>query len=121
MIKLIAIVDAHWGISKNEQIPWSFSEDRRFFHKKTINSVVVMGKNTFFALGSPLKGRENCIISRTMESVLGVCIFRSFGEIISKCNDFWIIGGAELYNYALKNNMVHYALITQVNEDYKAD
>jgi dihydrofolate reductase len=122
MIRLIAVVDSRWGISKNGEIPWSFPEDRRFFREKTTNGVVVMGKNTFLSMHcSPLKNRENCVISRTMESTFGVKIFRSLEDVIAKYSDFWLIGGAMLYNYALKNNLVQSAIITHVDADYDAD
>ncbi|MDR0968034.1 MAG: dihydrofolate reductase [Holosporaceae bacterium] len=121
MIKLIAIVDSDWGISKNGKVPWSFSEDRKLFRKKTINGVVVMGKNTFFSLPQPLEGRINCVVSESLECVDGVKIFRSLEKTIAEYDDLWIIGGAKLYDHALKNDLVDYALITQVQKNRAAD
>jgi dihydrofolate reductase len=122
MIKLIAVVDANWGTAKNGKIPWSFPEDRRFFREKTIHSMVVMGKNTFFSLHSPLKDRKNCVVSRTLAlTTSGVNVFRSLEEVVALYDDFWLIGGALLYNYALKNNLARYALITRVKKNYDAD
>ncbi|MDR0631674.1 MAG: dihydrofolate reductase [Holosporaceae bacterium] len=121
MIKLIAIVDSHWGISKNGEIPWSFREDMEFFRKKTTNSVVVMGKNTFLSLPDrPLKNRINCVISRDA-AIHGVENFKSLEDVTVEYDDFWIIGGAKLYNYALENNLVDYALITMANQNHNAD
>ncbi|MDR0753133.1 MAG: dihydrofolate reductase [Holosporaceae bacterium] len=122
MIKLIALVDSHWGVSRDEKIPWSFREDRIFFREKTINGVVVMGRNTFSSIHyHPLENRLNLIISKTMEPTAGVKIFGSLEEIVDKYADFWLIGGASLYNYALKNDLVRYALITRMNKDHGAD
>ena len=121
MIKLIAVVDSNWGVAKNGKIPWSFSEDRRFFCEKTLYGTVVMGKNTFFSLCRPLPNRKNCVVSRSMEPTSGASIFRSIEEVIAIHTDFWLIGGADLYNYALKNNLVEYAIITRVNKNYDAD
>ncbi|MDR0677487.1 MAG: dihydrofolate reductase [Holosporaceae bacterium] len=120
MIKLIALVDSDFGISKNGTIPWSFSEDLKFFYKKTTGSIVVMGRNTFFSLSKgPLKNRINCVISKTLESTDDIEIFYSLEEV--PYQDFWIIGGGQLYNYALKNDLVDYALISQVHDNYHAD
>jgi dihydrofolate reductase len=122
MIRLIAIVDANWGISKNKKIPWSFSDDRKFFREKTINGVVAMGKSTFFSIPKrSLKDRINCVVSKSLERIAGVKIFQSLEDVATTYDDFWIIGGAQLYNYALKNNFVDYALITQMRKNYDAD
>ncbi|MDR0580992.1 MAG: dihydrofolate reductase [Holosporaceae bacterium] len=122
MIRLIALVDSHWGVSKNEKIPWSFQEDRAFFREKTINSVVVMGRNTFSSIHyRPLKNRLNLVVSKTIKSTAEIKVFESLEEIVDKYADFWLIGGASLYNYALKNNFVRYALITRVNKNHSAD
>ena len=48
--KLIALVDADFGISKYENIPWTFDEDMHFFRKVTQNFAVIMGRNTFFSI-----------------------------------------------------------------------
>ncbi|MDR2646116.1 MAG: dihydrofolate reductase [Holosporaceae bacterium] len=122
MIKLIALVDSRWGVSRDEKIPWSFQEDRVFFREKTINSIVVMGRNTFSSIHyRPLENRVNLIVSKTMKSTPGAKVFRSLEEIVDKYADFWLIGGASLYKHALKNDLVHYALITRVNKDHGAD
>jgi dihydrofolate reductase len=122
MIKLIALVDSRWGICRDGKIPWSFQEDRAFFREKTIDSVVVMGRNTFSSIHyRPLGNRVNLIVSKTMKSSEGAKIFGSLEEIVDKYADFWLIGGASLYNYALKNNLVRYALITRINKDHCAD
>jgi dihydrofolate reductase len=94
----------------------------KFFHRKTIGDIVAMGKNTFLSMGGiPLDGRVNCVISNTMPPIEGVEQFRSFEEIIKKYKEFWIIGGAQLYNHALESGFVEYALITHLHHSYGAD
>ncbi|MDR1235950.1 MAG: dihydrofolate reductase [Holosporaceae bacterium] len=122
MIRLIAAVDSEWGISKNGKIPWHLPEDLRFFREKTADGVVVMGKNTFFSIENrPLKDRINCIVSTTLISAEGAEIFKSLESVRDKYDDFWIIGGAALYNYALKNSLADYALITRLRKNYDTD
>jgi dihydrofolate reductase len=122
MIKLIAAVDSDWGISKDGKIPWSFPEDMKFFREKTIDSVAAMGRNTFFSIKDrPLKDRINCVVSKSLAPIDGAKVFRSLEEVVAQYDDFWIIGGAQLYNYALKNNLVDYALITQMRKSFDAD
>jgi len=120
MIKLIAIVEKNFGLSKNGEIPWEFCEDRLFFQKLTQNSVVIMGKNTFFSHKNfPLKNRVNCVI--TKKAIPNVICFPTLEEAIENYPDAWIIGGAKLYNYALQENLIDEAIITQVNQVYEAD
>lgn len=120
MIKMIAIVEKKFGLSKNGEIPWEFDEDRAFFQKLTRNSVVIMGKNTFFSHKNfPLKNRINCVITKT--DIPNVICFPSLEEAIENYPDAWIIGGAQLYNYALRKGLVNEAIITKVNREYEAD
>ena len=120
MLKLIAIVDKNFGISKNRKIPWEFSEDRALFQKLTHNSVVIMGRNTFFSHQNfPLKNRINCVI--TKRAIPNAICFSTLEEAIKNYPYAWIIGGAQLYNYALQKNLIDEAIITQVDQEYEAD
>lgn len=127
--KIIAIVDAEWGVAKGGEIPWSFEEDRKLFYELTKNSVVIMGKKTFESLSyRPLKNRINCVISRTVEeseitkvSEDGVRFFYSLEEALKVYRNSWIIGGAEIYNYALSKHLVDEAIITKMHRKFGAD
>lgn len=120
MIRLIAIVEKIFGLSKNGKIPWEFEEDRAFFQKLTRNSVVIMGRNTFFSHKNfPLKDRINCVITKT--DIPDAICFPTLEEAIENYPDAWIIGGAQLYNYALQKDLIAEAIITQVNQEYDAD
>lgn len=123
MIKLIAITDSEFGISKNGGIPWSFSEDRHFFKQQTIGGVIIMGRLTYESLScKALPLRRNCVISTNLKNHdTDIEVFSSLETAIEKYNDAWIIGGAEIYNYALSNGYVDYALLTIVHKRYNAD
>jgi len=120
MIKLLAIVERNFGLSKDGKIPWEFREDRALFKKLTKDSVVIMGRNTFFSHKNfPLKDRVNCVI--TKQTIPKVVCFSSLEEAIKNYPDAWIIGGAEIYNYALQKDLIDEAIITKVNREYEAD
>lgn len=122
MIKMIANVDSCFGIAKNGKIPWSFKEDLLFFKQKTIGQTVIMGKNTFLSLpNGPLVDRKNCVISSTLRQVKGVKIYRDIDECVKENPDAWIIGGAQVYNYAIRQKIVKYALLTIMTKDWNAD
>lgn len=120
--KLIAVVDSDFGVSKNQDIPWIFDDDLKFFKKVTQNFAIIMGRKTFFSIKNvPLKNRINCVLSRTIKKLNGVLTFDSFEAALKQYKNAWIIGGAEIYNYALKNNLVDYAIITQVHKRFESD
>lgn len=122
MIKLIAIVDAQYGLSKDGQILWSFADDLKFFKSKTIGYPVIMGTKTYFSLPNrPLDYRVNCVLSRHIKHINGCEVFSSLELAIDTYPDAWIIGGESVYNYALGNKLVKSAFITIVHKDYSAD
>jgi dihydrofolate reductase len=79
MFELIVAHDNEGGIAKNGTIPWNIKDDMKFFREKTINNVVIMGKNTFFSLPrlQPLPKRLNIVITRTPE------MYKSYEEMYS--------------------------------------
>ena len=122
MIKLIAIVDSDFGVSKNGKIPWSFSDDLRFFREKTEGGVVVMGKKTYFSIPEPpLKNRINCVLSRSASSIDGAEIFSDIDSVVAKYPDMWVIGGADIYNQFLEKDLIQYAVIIKVHKSFDAD
>lgn len=120
--KLIVVVDADFGISKGGSIPWAFGDDLDFFRGVTQDFAVIMGRRTFFSIpNAPLKNRVNCVISRTIKRINGAFVFNSPDRALEKYKNAWIIGGGEIYNYALKNNLVDYAVVTQIHKSFEAD
>ena len=118
MIKLIACVDSEYGIAKNGTIPWAFKEDLKFFRQQTIDQVVIMGRRTFESLPIfPLPNRTNCIISKTLLPNS----FATLEECLEIYTNAWIIGGAQLYNYALRKDLIDYMLLTVIKAVYNAD
>jgi dihydrofolate reductase len=77
-METIYAIDTNNGLSKNGAIPWKSKTDMSFFINKTINNIVIMGKNTFFSIPKqhrPLKNRFNIVLHRPK---------RKMGQIISK-------------------------------------
>jgi dihydrofolate reductase len=77
MFELIVAHDNEYGIAKNGNIPWNIKDDMLFFREKTMNNIIIMGKNTFFSLPKvcPLPQRLNIVITRTPE------IYKSYEEL----------------------------------------
>lgn len=64
-MEIIAILamDLNNGIGINNKLPWNIKEEMELFKNKTINNIVIMGKNTFLSLKKPLRNRINIVIS----------------------------------------------------------
>lgn len=47
---LIVALDNKNGIGKDNKIPWYIKEDLKFFKQKTLNNIVLMGRETYDSL-----------------------------------------------------------------------
>lgn len=123
MIKIILahgeyVPEKGFPIGKNGGMAWSCPEDLKWFRKKTEHNIVVMGRNTYKAIGEkPLPNRDNYIISNSIkETPDGFCgVLHTIDEIVNlsenQIGDVYIIGGAELYKSAIEADIVDEVLI----------
>ncbi len=99
-LALVAAVDAHMTIGFEGHMPWHFPEDLRYFKELTLGHDVIMGRVTFEAIGNPLPGRRNMVVSRNAAwRHTGCEVFDSLTSAIDASKDTLpcIIGGASLY------------------------
>jgi len=124
-IKAILACDAHWGIGKNNTLPWpKNSEDLEWFKQCTVNGTVVMGRKTWDSLPfKPLRKRHNIVISNTMKASRDVEVITSenlVGKLKSiEDQNVWIIGGASLLTSCI--DIVDELWLNNVGGDYKCD
>jgi dihydrofolate reductase len=145
VINLIIAVD------QGNAIGWSdgrlaypgLKQDMARFKELTTNSTVVMGRSTYLSLGRPagLPNRRNIVLTRKPYSEVRGTI-SSEVEIISSLDwvaqhaaasklttsiigrqtgDIWIIGGASVYDEALKKGIVDEIYLTLVHAVSEAD
>ncbi len=60
----IAAMAENRVIGDGNKIPWHLPEDFKWFKKKTVGNVVVMGRRTYESIGKPLPNRANLILTR---------------------------------------------------------
>jgi dihydrofolate reductase len=103
MIIGIVAVAKNNAIGKDGKLPWHYPADLRFFKETTTGHAVVMGFNTWRAIGKPLPNRLNIVLSRSaqLEDDANLLFLRSKDQVIKlseylKC-DVFIIGGAKTY------------------------
>jgi dihydrofolate reductase len=110
-------------IGSNGTLPWHLPEDLRLFRARTLDSVVVMGRATWDSLPErfrPLPGRHNVVLTRNPDLVLpGAEPVGSVEEVLATYEDFWVIGGARIYE-AFMPYATH-VLRTRINKRVTGD
>jgi dihydrofolate reductase len=116
-LKAIAAVSQNGVIGKNGDLPWRISGDLQWFKKITMSHVLLMGRKTWQSLPKALPGRENWVLSRTMNPEEGMKVFRSLEEAKERLDGrtLFIIGGGELYSLALADCSELY--LTEVHQE----
>lgn len=103
MIIGIVAIAINYAIGKDGKLPWHYRADLKHFKETTTGQAVVMGSNTFRAIGKPLPNRLNVVLSRSaqIDAADDLIFLRSEREAIDvakylKC-DLFVIGGAKTY------------------------
>ena len=120
---MIAAVAENNTLGKNNKLVWHLPNDFKRFKSLTSGHHIIMGRKTFESFPKPLPNRthviitrqkgyqaEGCLIVDSMEKALAVC---------PKNEDFFIIGGGEIYNLALP--YADKIEITKVHHDFDGD
>ncbi|MEJ0100864.1 MAG: dihydrofolate reductase [Pseudomonadota bacterium] len=73
-MKLSAVVAASDNdvIGRGNALPWHLPADLAHFKRLTLGKPILMGRMTFEAIGRPLPGRRNLVMSRSGFSAPGV-------------------------------------------------
>ncbi len=118
-INMIVAVSNNDVIGKNNVLPWHIAEDLKMFKHLTMDGILFVGKKTAETL-PPLKGREVILIDRekmSLPNIYNGSKYRS--EWANK--KLWIIGGATIYNEALKIDIVDTVFLTRIYKEYDGD
>ena len=102
MIKIVVAVSKNNVIGKDNKLLWRQSEDLKRFKSLTLGQKVVMGRKTYESIGKPLPGRDNYVITKSIDKIEGCNILGTLEEVNSLEGDIFIIGGGEIYNKFIK-------------------
>lgn len=122
--RLIAIVamSANRVIGREGKLPWHYPEDLKFFKRTTLGHPILMGRATFDSIGKPLPGRQNIVLSSTMQPREGVTVIRDVSELPQACPEaetIFVIGGARVFEDLLPQCDGLY--LTYITKDYDGD
>lgn len=125
-IIMIAAHDENRGIGKDNKLPWGkIPEDMRHFKNTTMGHIVVMGRKTFESFGSKkLPGRNNIVISRTMDTnndeVFVEYLIENILHVLkTEVEKSFIIGGGKIYESFLP--YADEAILTEIKGTYDCD
>jgi len=129
MVKLIVAKAANNVIGKDNDLIWNLPADMKFFTDSTKGHIVIMGRKNWDSIPlkyRPLPGRENVIITRnTSFTTAESSVFHSVEDAIlnfkGDSRDIYIIGGAQIYKYALDHQLVDEMFITYIDHSFEGD
>lgn len=129
-LSLIVAMGKHREIGKDNDLLWHLPRDMKFFKETTLGHTVVMGRKNWESIPErfrPLTDRKNIVLTRNEDfEAEGAIVIHDFDELSSvaesnndkKC---FIIGGAQVYDIALKSGQVNEMYVTEVDETFEAD
>lgn len=128
-LALIAACDEAGSIGRNGCLLTHCAEDMAHFRRTTMGGILVMGRRTMESLPArrALDGRENIVLSRTVERADGFQIVRDLAELWTLLGrlvyeaerPIFAIGGEECYRLLLP--YVQRAYVTRLAGTYDAD
>lgn len=124
-ITLIIAIDKNGVMGHNLKLPWKLSDDLKHFKKETLNSAIIMGKNTYKSLPRLLPDREHIVLSTKIEGNEKISVFSSIKNVVDYLKDTYehayVIGGAKLAEQFLKYSLIDEMIITHVNCSIKGN
>jgi dihydrofolate reductase len=103
IISCIVAVAHNNVIGKDNDMPWHLPADLQYFKQKTMGHHIILGRQNFLAIGRPLPGRTNIILTRNRAFACSNCIVaHSIEEALTIAHkngeeEVFIIGGGKIY------------------------
>ena len=107
IISLIVAASNNNAIGKQNNMLWHLPEDLKFFKNTTWGMPVIMGRKTFEAVGRPLPGRTNIIVTSNKnwkaENTISTSSIDEAIKVAVETNarEIFITGGGEIYKQTL--------------------
>jgi dihydrofolate reductase len=106
-VSLVAAVARNGVIGAGDAMPWRLSTDLKRFKQLTLGKPVIVGRKTFDAIGKPLPGRANIVVTRRPGAAQAGVIFAADLDAAvaeaarSGANEIMVIGGGRIYADAI--------------------
>jgi len=103
-LTLVAAMGRNRAIGLAGRMPWHLPAELQHFKRVTMGKSIVMGRKTWQAIGRPLPGRQNIVISRNPAFLARfVEMVGSLEEAlnVAESDEVMIIGGGQVYELAM--------------------
>jgi len=125
MFNIIVATDKNGVIAKDGKIPWYCKDDFKHFKETTLNSPIIMGRKTFESLHGILPKRTHIVVTSQegYEAPSGVIVCHSLPHAYQLAFDrsggkeIFIIGGSEIYEQALKGNVIKRIYLSTIDTE----
>ncbi len=130
IVSLIVAVANNNVIGKDNGLIWHLPKDMAFFKATTLNHYIITGRKNYESIPEkyrPLKDRTNIVVTRKKDyKAIGCEIKNSIVAAIDLARkngetECFIIGGGQIYQAVLENNLVDQMYITHVLEEFEGD
>ncbi len=123
MLTIVVAASDSNVIGREGGLPWHIPEDLRRFRELTWGKPLLMGRRTFEAIGRPLPGRRNIVISRQAGLEIEGCeVVASVDDalaLVADAPEVMIVGGGEIYRALLpRTDRIE---MTRVHADIEGD
>jgi len=120
---IVAMTEKTQVIGNYGKMPWHLPADLAYFKATTLNKTIVMGRNTYLAIGKALPQRRNIVLSRQPDYQLAdaevVPDIAALAQICAADEEIMIIGGGQIYQQFLPLSQQLY--ITWIAADLSGD
>ena len=110
-------------IGVDNALPWHLGTDLKHFKERTQHHAVIMGRKTFESIGRPLPNRLSIVLSRQNVADTGsvrwapnpetALLLADQYSVINLKNEFYVIGGEEIYS--IFDKYINVVYLTDVN------
>lgn len=102
-IAIIVAMTPQGLIGIDNKIPWHLPADLQRFKQITMGHPIIMGRKTFESLPGLLPGRQHFVLTRNPNYIAKGCtVITNWAQLeILIDGKAFVIGGADIYNYAL--------------------
>ncbi|MEQ9107097.1 MAG: dihydrofolate reductase [Limnobacter sp.] len=147
-VSIVAAVARNGIIGIENRLPWHLPEDLAFFKQTTLGCPVLMGRKTYESINRPLPGRLNVVLTSnagwqpapakdgTPRSVISypgelpgggttqIATATNLPDTLDWLSGFtqvFLIGGSNLYEQALDQDLVDELILTEIQQDFTGD
>ena len=109
-------------IGLDGRMPWHLPAELQHFKQTTMDKAILMGRKTWQAIGRPLPGRQNIVITRNPEfeaAGADVCTSLTAAIDVSTSEEIMVIGGGQLYTLVLP--LAQRMVLTMIDIEPDAD